>query len=310
MRRLGYLFAFCIACASCALRINLASAQGPLPTVLEPVAQSVVDRGLSVKVVTEKALWTAEGFEEIKANGKSYLAFTSPPKPVASVLLQLTNNGQPYIEISKVDSTEFPVVVDEYKPGQFIFEHQGPGVYHIRSTDTNGRPAYAKFIVGTPGPVDPPPVVDPPPSTDHAPLVAIIAKRPVDAVTAKALAAGYRAAVTAITPATVTLDEARKIVAEERAKALRSVPQLTVDWNAVLLDVSGYMMKLTTKADYIAALGVLANEIEKPKAAAVQSTPVAPFAADSFTPRQPVFFYQYNTNCPGGVCPPQLIRRR
>lgn len=285
---------------ACLLLSSFAFAQDPV--LIEPQS---VGGGLTAKVVAEKSLWTAEGYESIEANGKTYLAFTAPPKPVAAVMLELTNNGQPYIEISKVGSAEFPVVVDEYKPGLFIFEHSGAGVYHIRSTDSKGRPAYAKFTVGVQPPPDNPPPVEPPPTTGHTDLVKILTKRPADSVTSNALSAGYLKAISASQADTVTLDQSRKIVSESRAEALRSVPPLAADWNVILIEAGSYLMKLANKADYLAAIKVMADELANPKATAVQpQNNLRPTQEILYSPRVPVFFYPQN--CP--TCVPVRLR--
>lgn len=291
----------------------------------QPALQSVIfDPPFDVQSVKEKVLYTATGAESIEANSKSYLAFDKAPQPVAAVLLNVTGNAAKYIEITKVGSSEFPVVLDEYAAGKYVFEHSGPGTYHVRSVDSRGRPVYAKFTIGDqppPPPVDPPVDPQPPPATDHAELRKIVqAKLPADPQTAIVLSTAYNGAAVGLSDSSknYTLDEARKVVAAARASAFESLPPLKVDWNPFLLAAGTYMQSLTTIEQYRTALIVLAEELKKSKPSV--STTAIPQASVPLLATPPTAIWYESTPqtqwCPDGQCPtptyqtfPRIFRR-
>lgn len=236
----------------------------------EIVRSVVVDPPFTVQSVTEKVLYAGIS-QQIAANGKTYLAFDEAPKPIQAAIIEIEGNATKYIEVSKVGSTDFPAVIDEYDVegniGFYLYEHAGPGIYHIRSLDSNGRPVYAKFEIksGTdPPPVDPvdPPPVDPP-TGDHAELAAIVKdKAPKDRTVAVALAGAYEATITEASADSIDLDGARQMAEQKRRDVLLALPPLKDNWNDLLLAAGQYLVKLETKADYLAALRVMADALK------------------------------------------------
>ena len=244
----------------------------PVIQIDPPAVQSIiVDAPFDVQSVKEKVLYTATGSESIEANGKTYMAFDKAPQPVAAVLLNVTGNGAKYVEISKVGSTDFPTVLDEYAPGKYVFEHSGAGVYHVRSVDSNGRPVYAKFTIGNPPP-PPPGDQPPPPVTDHAELVKIVrAKLPADPQIAVALSSAYAGVAAQLSDGSkgYTIDQARAMSEQARGEALAAMPPLKVYWDEFLLAVGGYLKSLTTIEQYRSALTVLSEELKNARPAGV-----------------------------------------
>lgn len=262
-----------------------------IPAVAAPVQQDaqqaesipalVYQPPFEIKSVTERLLYTADALEQINANGKVYLAFDGEPTRVPAVELEIVGNAVPYVEITKVGSTDFPDVVDEYKPGQFVYEHKGAGIYHVRSLNQDNRPVYSQFEVeGATQPPDDGPGDDPtnppdddPPTGDHGELADLVRElAPADPETARAIAAAYGSAINETTEA-MSLADVRKLVQQKREEAFIALPPLRFDWNAYLLASGKYLAGLESKADYLAAIKVAADELQKVKTAAEPATP-------------------------------------
>lgn len=255
----------------------------PAPMIVEhePASKSViVDPPFRIQSVTEKVLYAGVS-EQIAANGKTYLAFDEAPTRVMAAIIAVEGNATGYIEVSKVGSSDFPAVIDEFAPGRYLYEHSGKGVYHIRSLDSNGRPVYDKFEIKTgtdPPPVDPvdPPPVDPP-TGDHAELARIVQdKAPKDHEVALALSGAYETAISEASAGSIDLEAARQLAEQKRRDVLMALPPLKDNWNEFLLAAGQYLVKLETKADYLAALQVLSDALKEVKTAsqpAAQSSP-------------------------------------
>lgn len=255
----------------------------------ESIPALVYQPPFEIKSVTERVLYTADALEQINANGKVYLAFDGEPKRVPAVELEIVGNAVPYVEITKVGSTDFPDVVDEYQPGQFVYEHKGAGVYHVRSLNQDNRPVYSQFeIDGATQPPDDGPGDDPtnppdddPPTGDHGELADLVRElAPADPETVKAIAAAYDSAIAEATEA-MSLADVRALVQQKREDAFIALPPLRFDWNTYLLKSGEYLAALESKTDYLAALQVAATELEKVKAAAqpAEAAPVTQQAA-------------------------------
>lgn len=227
-----------------------------------PAAKSVVFQPpFEIASVTDKLLYRADSVESIAANGSHYLAFEEEPKPVAAVLLEINGNAVSYIEVMKVGSTDFPTVLDEFEPGRYLFEHKGPGKYHVRSLNHDGRPVYAEFTIkqGTDPPDDPD---DPPPVGDYAELIKIIRdNKPNDPPVANALAEAYQFALRTMEPASITTAQAKEIAESARMSALLKLPPVTVNWNQFFLAVGAYTRPIADKSVYMGALAVLVKEL-------------------------------------------------
>ena len=226
-----------------------------------------------VRSVSEKLLYVGTDAERIEANGKSYLAFSTVPEPVEAVLLEVQGNAVPYIEITKVGSTDFPDVIDEYQPGRFVYEHKGPGVYHVRSVDSDNRPVYTRFEIKS---SDSSPPDDQPPTIDHDELAEIVrAMAPADPGTARAIADAYDAAIDDITD-DMSLEEVRELVRAKREAAFMALPPLRYNWNAYLLASGKYLSGLESTTDYLAAIKVASDELKQVKVDTTSVTPSPP----------------------------------
>lgn len=223
---------------------------------------------LSIQSVNEVTAYRTGEVEVVEANGSGYFFFEGEPQKVKLAIISIGEEYQ-WIAVNKVGDVNVPIVLDAVQEGElkgkFVYEHQGPGVYHIFYTGADGRPFFDKFEIE--GEVDQP--EDPedpedPPTGDHDQFYEFVkGKKPNEVNTCNSLAAAYKGVIEEASNDNSTLEQVKLKAEAARREAFRMSPPFnSSQWSAFLLECSPYLLKQTSKADYLAALSAMAKALE------------------------------------------------
>lgn len=219
-------------------------------------AQEPMD--VSVSIVTYQEAASAE----LVKQPSSVLIVSEGLKPEQqyAAKVRVVNQDNDYIEVFPEKNPFPPMVVEPYKPGEYLIPGKAGDSFNVSIRSKEGRPVWLVVTIGE-GPAGPePPVGD---FTALRKVSLSEAEKTRDRQTAVELAAAWRKVVSEV-PVDKPIAEAVAAAKNAREQVLL-LRKGNLNWNAYLTAVDGELSKLKLESTpaYLKAVAVLAETLEE-----------------------------------------------